>query len=230
MNRYSYLPFGETKTVSASRANPFTFVGQGGVIQEAGGLSYMRLRYYNPTTAQFLSNDPAGFGGKDTNFRRYVGNSPNDFIDPTGSETVTVFVNPNGAVAGLGHAALSVTDGAGQTYVLNKGPAPREGTGPGTGKDAQLDIPPLALLGQPFQNGAKYVPALLVNVYPAKYTFDVSPEAAQWIKQSILQMSDPAKGGSYTLYDNCATACADALRAGGYYVPDFVFSPGAIDA
>ena len=60
VNQYSYLPFGETTTVSAALPNPFTFAGQLGVMQIGTNLFDMRARDYTPATGQFLSNDPIG--------------------------------------------------------------------------------------------------------------------------------------------------------------------------
>jgi RHS repeat-associated protein/uncharacterized repeat protein (TIGR01451 family) len=84
VNQYSYLPFGETTTVSATLPNPFTFAGQVGVMQIGTNLSYMRMRDYSPATGQFLSNDPIGLAGGDANLRRYVGNNPVTWVDPFG--------------------------------------------------------------------------------------------------------------------------------------------------
>ncbi len=84
VNKYSYLPFGETTTVAAVLPNPFTFSGQAGVVQIGTSLFSMRARNYTPATGQFLSNDPAGLAGGDTNIRRYVGNSPTNAVDPLG--------------------------------------------------------------------------------------------------------------------------------------------------
>ena len=86
VNQYSYLPFGETTTVSATLPNPFTFAGQVGVMQIASDLFYMRTRNYTPATGQFLSNDPLGLAGQDTNLRRYVDNSPVTYVDPYGTD------------------------------------------------------------------------------------------------------------------------------------------------
>src|SRR5687768_15308569 len=41
---------------------------------------------YDPTIGQFLSEDPITFAALDWNLRRYVGNSPTNFTDPTGLE------------------------------------------------------------------------------------------------------------------------------------------------
>lgn len=83
VNRYRYLPFGET-TVSGTLPNPFTFAGYVGLIQDGDYLTHMRARYYSSITGQFVSNDPIGLAGGDSNVRRYVLNSPTNYIDPTG--------------------------------------------------------------------------------------------------------------------------------------------------
>ncbi len=84
VNRYSYLPFGETTTIAAALPNPFTFVGLLGVMQIGSNLFSMRARDYTPATGQFTSNDPLGLAAGDTNIRRYVGNGPTNNIDPIG--------------------------------------------------------------------------------------------------------------------------------------------------
>jgi RHS repeat-associated protein len=84
INKYSYLPFGQTTTITAALANPFTFVGHSGVMQDSPGLFNMRAREYSTATGQFLSNDPLGLNGGDTNVRRYVANNPVTLIDPSG--------------------------------------------------------------------------------------------------------------------------------------------------
>ncbi len=100
VNQYSYLPFGETTTVSAALPNPFTFAGQVGVMQIATNLFSMRARAYAPATGQFLSNDPLGLAGGDTNLRRYVNNNPAGHVDPLGTTggggQTTVEYFPNG--------------------------------------------------------------------------------------------------------------------------------------
>jgi RHS repeat-associated protein len=97
VNQYSYLPFGETTTVSAALPNPFTFAGRFGVMQIDANLFSMRARNYAPATGQFLSNDPIGLRGEDSNVRRYVGNDPIAFVDPTGlSNGKPIFIVPKG--------------------------------------------------------------------------------------------------------------------------------------
>jgi RHS repeat-associated protein len=84
VNRYSYLPFGETTTLTAAIANPFAFVGEYGVMTAGDGLQSMRLRFYDPQLGQFISDDPIGVISGDLNFRRYAGNDPVSAIDPSG--------------------------------------------------------------------------------------------------------------------------------------------------
>ena len=85
VNQYAYLPFGQTITLSSTFSNPFTFVGSSGVTTDAAGTVSMGFRVYDPTTGQFLSNDPFGVFGGDANIRRYVGNNPTTNIDPWGT-------------------------------------------------------------------------------------------------------------------------------------------------
>jgi RHS repeat-associated protein len=84
VNRYSYLPFGETTTTATGLINPFTYVGQWGVSTDGNGLFNMRARSFDSATGGFVSDDPLGFGGGDVNIRRYSGNDPVNLLDPTG--------------------------------------------------------------------------------------------------------------------------------------------------
>jgi RHS repeat-associated protein len=84
VNQYSYLPFGETSTVTAALPNSFTFGGQFGVSQVGASLFNMRARCYMPASGQFLSNDPLNLSGGDANLRRYAMNAPTGFLDPSG--------------------------------------------------------------------------------------------------------------------------------------------------
>ena len=48
------------------------------------GLYYMQARWMDPDSGRFMSQDPMGFAAGDTNLYRYAGNSPTNFVDPTG--------------------------------------------------------------------------------------------------------------------------------------------------
>ena len=48
------------------------------------GLYYYRNRWYDPEIGRFISEDPIGFAGGDINLYSYVGNNPQNFVDPFG--------------------------------------------------------------------------------------------------------------------------------------------------
>ena len=83
LNRYSYLPFGETMSVSETVPNAFQFVGREGVMSDGTGLHFMRARYYDPADGRFVSSDPIGIQGG-IHLYRYAVNDPVDRIDPSG--------------------------------------------------------------------------------------------------------------------------------------------------
>ena len=62
------------------------------------GLYHLRARHYSPSTGTFISSDPIGFLGLDTNLYRYVFNNPINLTDPTGEAIPLLFVT---AIAGL---------------------------------------------------------------------------------------------------------------------------------
>jgi RHS repeat-associated protein len=84
VSAYSYDPFGGVAVKTEGVGQPFKFVGRHGVMDEPGGLQYMRARYYDPALGRFISEDPAGFGGGQVNLYAYVGNNPVGLIDPSG--------------------------------------------------------------------------------------------------------------------------------------------------
>jgi RHS repeat-associated protein len=83
LNTYSYTPFGEPLTAVEAVPNPFTFVGQFGVMKEATGQYFMRQRFYTPVQGRFTQPDPIGLAGG-INLYAYAKNSPIGFIDPSG--------------------------------------------------------------------------------------------------------------------------------------------------
>ncbi|MBL8868680.1 MAG: putative Ig domain-containing protein [Planctomycetaceae bacterium] len=72
------------------------------------GLIHFRSRDYDPKTGVFASPDSIGFSGRDANLRRFVFNSPANFMDPTGNTAISTYafvsnVSMNdGAMANLG--------------------------------------------------------------------------------------------------------------------------------
>jgi RHS repeat-associated protein len=51
---------------------------------------YYRARYYHPGLQRFISEDPIGLAGGDTNLYAYVLNNPTTLVDPSGLEPITV--------------------------------------------------------------------------------------------------------------------------------------------
>ena len=101
VNAYAYTPFGRITNKQETISQPFTFVGQHGVMTEPNGLYYMRARYYDPQTGRFISQDPLGFDGGDVNLYIYAANNPVLLIDPNGE------FNWVGAGIGLFSGAIS---------------------------------------------------------------------------------------------------------------------------
>ncbi|MDD5160802.1 MAG: peptidoglycan DD-metalloendopeptidase family protein [Sulfuricurvum sp.] len=102
---YSYDAFGNitqhTKTLETY--NPYGYTGREA---DTDDLYYYRARYYDPTIGRFITPDPIGFAGGDTNFYRYVGNDPVNFVDPSG-----LLANMAGALAQLASINRGHSDG-----------------------------------------------------------------------------------------------------------------------
>jgi RHS repeat-associated protein len=84
-DQWRYRAFGAATHTTGTDSNPFTWAGRQGNFNDAEtGLYFLRTRYYDQVTAQFLSQDPIGFDGGDANLYRFVGNNPVNMIDPSG--------------------------------------------------------------------------------------------------------------------------------------------------
>lgn len=86
-DRWRYQAFGAAIHVAGTDATPFTWIGRHGYYNDSLTGLYLLgsgTRYYDPTTAQFLSEDPIGFDGAEANPYRYARNEPTLVIDPSG--------------------------------------------------------------------------------------------------------------------------------------------------
>jgi RHS repeat-associated protein len=84
----TYLPYGELEASSGTLTR-FGFAGS--YTDPETGLHYLRARYYDPDTAQFLSRDPlVGFTGDPYG---YAGGTPLNAIDPTGLAPADLWEN-----------------------------------------------------------------------------------------------------------------------------------------
>ena len=88
-NQYGYSPYGVTVKGNAGVVdNPVDDKGNAsqytGRENDGTGLYYYRARYYMASCGRFISEDPIGLGGGQTNLYAYVGGDPVDFMDPSG--------------------------------------------------------------------------------------------------------------------------------------------------
>jgi RHS repeat-associated protein len=77
---YQYDPYGNLITSSGSVTNPFMYSGQ--YKDGESGLYYLRARYFDPTTAQFQTVDPAVASTRSP--YGYVAGNPLNATDPSG--------------------------------------------------------------------------------------------------------------------------------------------------
>lgn len=77
---WAYDPYGSVIASSGTATTPFGFTGE--YTDAETGFVYLRARYYDPSTGQFLSRDPlAAMTGHPYS---YAGNNPLSFTDPMG--------------------------------------------------------------------------------------------------------------------------------------------------
>jgi RHS repeat-associated protein len=79
---YGYDSFGRQTNSSGSLTNSFQYTAR--EFDPETGLYYYLGRYYDPNSGRFLSEDPLGYDGGDTNFYAYVFDSPSNAVDPSG--------------------------------------------------------------------------------------------------------------------------------------------------
>ena len=79
---YAYDSFGNLTTSNGSLVNSFQYTGR--EFDSETALYFMRARYLDPKTGRFISEDPLRFEGKEPSFYNYVGNSPANYVDPSG--------------------------------------------------------------------------------------------------------------------------------------------------
>ena len=71
-----------TGNAASNIATTYRYTGR--EYDEDTGLYYYRNRWYDPEVGRFISEDPIGFAGGDINLYGYVGNNPQNFVDPFG--------------------------------------------------------------------------------------------------------------------------------------------------
>lgn len=77
---FTYSPFGELTGSTGTATTPMSWTGE--YRDTETGYTYLRARYYDPTTGQFLTRDPAVATTREA--YGYAGNDPINWTDPSG--------------------------------------------------------------------------------------------------------------------------------------------------
>ncbi|MGN0106659.1 MAG: RHS repeat-associated core domain-containing protein, partial [Hominilimicola sp.] len=93
VNRYKYSHTGEVRSRYESIANPFTYVGMGGIMEDGNGLWYDRARYVSIDSGSFISPDPTG-QQYDLNLYRYANNNSVNYFDLSGEVGESAIIKP----------------------------------------------------------------------------------------------------------------------------------------
>jgi RHS repeat-associated protein len=218
VNRYSYLPFGEDLTKVEGVANPFEYVGQWGVMDEGNGLDFMRARFYDSSLGRFTAVDPIGLDGGDTNFYRYVFNSPVNLIDPSGKivpvaagaavaagATAAVVAGAVVAVGALALAGYAVHKGYSVKMKIDK-----------NGIDFKL-IPPGGSTGDPH----------LKTLDGVKYDFQAAGEFSL-VKSTTDDFEVQTRQEHWRGKTNVSVNTAIALKLGGQQIEFYLNAPDSV--
>lgn len=107
-NHYAYSAYGETLAAGTDEGNASQYTARE---NDQTGLYYYRARYYDPQLKRFVSEDPIGLAGGDTNLYRYTYNNPVNFFDPSGLWVAQAIGGTLGAIAGAVQAANTTPGG-----------------------------------------------------------------------------------------------------------------------
>jgi RHS repeat-associated protein len=99
----NYYSFGGIATDSGTGGDRFKYTGREWDAEV--GLYFNRARYYDPSTARFMSQDPLQLGAGDINLYRYAFNEPPNASDPSGLTSLIGLWQYPGLAAELGIAS-----------------------------------------------------------------------------------------------------------------------------
>jgi RHS repeat-associated protein len=127
---YAYDPYGNVVGAPPAVVNPFQYAGQ--YTDAESGLEYLRARYYDPVTGQFLSRDPMAAATRSV--YGYTGDNPLNASDPSGIAAACTWDKPSDAanpicdvIAAVGAGIAGITAlGIGIYDLVNSGPDPAD--------------------------------------------------------------------------------------------------------
>jgi RHS repeat-associated protein len=109
---YTYEPYGRAEVAGTLSPNPFQFTGRA---NDGAGLYHYRARYYHPTLARFVSQDPLSLVGS-LHLYAYASSNPMRYVDPWGLFTMAVGGQAT-AGAGVGYSLSASLAGDSQGNV-----------------------------------------------------------------------------------------------------------------
>lgn len=99
VSRYAYDQDGSVIFAEEGVANPYTYAGIYGIVNDRNGLIYDRARYVSETSDSFISVDPCG-QAFDINIYRYVNNNAVSAVDISGEVANWIIAAAVGFVVG----------------------------------------------------------------------------------------------------------------------------------
>lgn len=206
VNHFVYDSFGQVISQTNSAVNSrYLFTGR--EFDSETGLYYYRARYYDQTTGRFLSQDPIGFAGEDTNLYRYVFNNPLSYTDPTG-EFFFIPILIGIGVGALSDVGLQLLFNGGKVGCINWGDVAISGALGGIFGGAST-------LGRAFSNTGKLLfnPRLkysLQNLFYDNRTYNA-------VQKQYWRVSRGANGNNlhHWLFQNQSTWIPQGLRNSG---------------
>lgn len=93
--QYRYAPFGEIESQSGTFVQPLRYMAR--ELDSSTGLYYVRNRWYDPSLARFVSEDPVGLAAG-INTYVYAGNDPINGRDPSGLGWEECIKDPSGGI------------------------------------------------------------------------------------------------------------------------------------
>ncbi|MBV9096839.1 MAG: hypothetical protein JO079_02170 [Frankiaceae bacterium] len=204
---YAYDPYGRTTSHTGPVSTPLLYDGQ--YQDSESGLYYLRARYYDPNSTQFLTRDPL-----ETITRQpyeYGGNQPLDYADPTGlcnSDVISVsFWTSGNCLSG----AVGGPNGGGSESI---GGVVKSVTGIAGGAAAVTAVVATGgLAAGAFAGGTEVATTTAVfdgSGAMTEFTFSVDtlPSAAEDLATFSGQV------GTYSAFGHGLASCAGAVRTG----------------